>query len=354
VADEDDKTEAATPRRLQRARENGNVPISREMATLVALTTLYIILTNIAPDMAQQLIARSAVFFSEMARIDMTDHGVGALNMAGHIVLAAIVPIILLIATVAIGSMGLQTGFIFNPQRLMPDFERLHPRRGLQRIFGLNNIIELGKSLLKVCVAGAICWRVISAGLPALLRAPSWEAGTVAEHLGRQVMQVLFAVLALQVLVGFADLAWVRFRHARDLRMSRFDIRQEQKDSDGDPRIKRRLRQIRLMRARKRMREGVKRATVVITNPTHYAVALRYQKSESAAPIVVAKGVDSMAARIREIAGELRVPLVANPPLARALYQVEIDAQIPPEHYRAVAEVIAYVWRLQRRTGRAA
>ncbi len=353
MADEEDKTEDATPRRLQRARESGNVPISREMATLVALTSLYMLMSNVAPGMAERLTLRLSIFLAEMARIDMSDNGVGALAMAARAGAVVVLPVILAVAAVAIISMGLQTGFMYNPTRLIPDFARLDPKRGWQKIFGVNNLVELGKSLLKVSVAGAICWRVVAAGLPGLLQAPSWDANVLARHLDRQMLQVLFAILSLQLLVGLGDLAWVRYRYARDMRMSRFDVRQEQKDSDGDPRIKRRLRQIRLMRARKRMRDGVKRATVVITNPTHYAVALRYQKTENAAPVVVAKGVDSMAARIREAAGEFGVPLVANPPLARALYKVEIDAQIPPDHYRAVAEVIAYVWRLQRR-GRSA
>ncbi len=354
MADEDDKTEAPTARKLQKARDSGNIPISREIATLVAFSSLYVVLVNLAPSMAERLTLRLSVFLAEMAHIDMSDFGVGAFAMAARAGAFVVLPIIFAAAGVAIISMGLQTGFIFTPTRLIPDFARLDPQRGLSRLFSVNNLIELGKSLLKVSVAGAICWHVVSAALPTLFQAPSWEAGAVVLHLYRQMLQVLAAVLSLQLLVGLGDLAWVRYRYTRDLRMSRFDIRQEQKESDGDPRIKRRLRQIRQMRARKRMRDGVKRATVVVTNPTHYAVALRYQKSENAAPVVVAKGMDSMAARIRELASEFQVPLVANPPLARALYKVEIDTQIPPEHYRAVAEVIAYVWRLQRRGGKAA
>ncbi len=135
-------------------------------------------------------------------------------------------------------------------------------------------------------------------------------------------------------------------RHSRSLRMSRHDIIEEQKETEGDPRIKARLRQIRVLRARKRMLAAVPKATVVITNPTHYAVALSYDRAKHAAPRVVAKGVDTLAVRIREVAQDNRVPIVANPPLARALYQVELDSEIPAEHFQAVAEIIAYVWRL--------
>jgi flagellar biosynthesis protein FlhB len=140
---------------------------------------------------------------------------------------------------------------------------------------------------------------------------------------------------------------YVRFRHLRGLRMSRQEVREEHKELEGDPQIKARIKQIRFHRARKRMLAAVPRATVVVTNPTHYAVALAYDRARGGAPRVVAKGVDSMAARIRELAQDNRVPLVANPPLARALYRVELDTEIPAEHYKAVAEIIAYVWRLR-------
>ena len=161
-------------------------------------------------------------------------------------------------------------------------------------------------------------------------------------------------MLAVQAVIVALDLFWVRLRHARALRMSREDIRQEQRETDGDPRVKGRLKQIRLQRGRKRMLAAVPKATVVLTNPTHYAVALVYDRARNAAPRVVAKGVDEMAARIRALAQESKVPLVANPPLARALYRVELDTEIPAEHYQAVAEIIAYVWRLRQRVREAA
>jgi flagellar biosynthetic protein FlhB len=155
-------------------------------------------------------------------------------------------------------------------------------------------------------------------------------------------------VLAAQAGIAALDLLWVHLRHSRSLRMSRHDILEEHKETEGDPRVKARLKQIRMFRARKRMLAAVPKATVVITNPTHYAVALAYDRGRHAAPRVVAKGVDALAARIREVAEANRIPLVANPPLARALYRVELDADIPAEYYQAVAEIIAYVWRLGR------
>jgi flagellar biosynthetic protein FlhB len=194
-----------------------------------------------------------------------------------------------------------------------------------------------------------VVWQVLAGDLPALTRLPFQDPRLLLAQAAPPVFHVLMVVLIAQAFITGLDVFLVRMRHARQLRMSRQDLRDEQKETDGDPKIKARIRQIRMQRARKRMMAAVPKATVVITNPTHYAVALAYDRAKNAAPRVVAKGVDSMAARIREVAEVNRVPLVANPPLARALYQVEVDRDIPAEHYQAVAEIIAYVWRLGQR-----
>jgi flagellar biosynthetic protein FlhB len=165
----------------------------------------------------------------------------------------------------------------------------------------------------------------------------------------RPLFHIFLASLLCHAIVAIADIAWVRFRYARDLRMSREDIREEFKETEGNPHTKARIRRIRMLRARKRMMAQVPKATVVVTNPTHYAVALAYDRAANPAPRVVAKGADAVAARIREVAEAANVPVVTNPPLARALYRLELDAEIPAEHYKAVAEIIAYVWRLRRR-----
>jgi flagellar biosynthetic protein FlhB len=192
-------------------------------------------------------------------------------------------------------------------------------------------------------------WQVLEADLPALMQAPRWAPQILLARTLAPVLHMLFVVLAVQAAIAGFDLFWVRLRHAQQLRMSKEDVREELREMEGDPRIKARIKQIRTQRARRRMLAAVPKATVVITNPTHYAVALAYDRARNAAPRVVAKGVDSLAARIREVAEAHKVPLVANPPLAHALYRVEVDTEIPAEHYQAVAEIIAYVWRLGQR-----
>jgi flagellar biosynthesis protein FlhB len=242
----------------------------------------------------------------------------------------------------------LQTRFLLSARSLRVDLSRVSPRAGLRRLLGADNLLEAGKSLLKVAVLGAALWRIVQADLPGLLRLPFVNPSELLTSAVPPVLHILLAVLVAQAAIAAMDFFWVVLRHSQSLRMSRHDIVEEQKETEGDPRIKARLRQIRVFRARKRMLAAVPKATVVITNPTHYAVALAYDRAKHAAPRVVAKGVDTLAARIREVAVENRVPVVSNPPLARALYRVEVDTEIPAAHYQAVAEIIAYVWRLGR------
>jgi flagellar biosynthesis protein FlhB len=202
---------------------------------------------------------------------------------------------------------------------------------------------------VKLAVVGVAAWHVLVSDLPRLASAPFRDVGALPAELIDAVLPLLLAVLAAQAAIAVLDLVWVRLRHAGTLRMSRQDLREEQKETDGDPKIKQRIRRLRVQRARRRMMAAVPKATVVVTNPTHYAVALAYDRARGAAPRVVAKGVDSMAARIREVARAHAIPLVPNPPLARALHTLELDAEIPAEHYKAVAEIIAFVWRLRGR-----
>ena len=210
----------------------------------------------------------------------------------------------------------------------------------------MEGLVNTGKSVVKLGVLGYAAFHVIAAGLPALRGAALWLPGQLAERALRESLRLSLFLLGAQAVIAGADTWWERHHHAAGLRMSREEVKQDAKEADGDPRIKQRLRQMRLARARKRMMVAVPKATVVVTNPTHYAIALTYDRAKGGAPRVVAKGLDEVAARIRAVARDSRVPLVANPPLARALYTVELDAEVPPEHFKLVAEIIAYVWRL--------
>jgi flagellar biosynthetic protein FlhB len=353
-ADQEDRTEAATPRRLQRARDEGRMPLSREVPLFAGLAAATIALAVFAPTAGRDTVAAFARLLGGIGGIDFDRDGLSAIRLALLAGLRLAAPFVLTVLVCGVASVLLQTGAALNPAALRPDLGRLNPLAGLRRLLGLDALVETGKSLVKLSVLVAVLWNVLSGALGMLLRAPMIAPTAVPGEATRLVVRVLLAVLAVQAVIAGADVVWVRLRHARSLRMSRHEIREELKETDGDPRVKQRLRQIRMQRARKRMLAAVPKATVVVTNPTHFAVALAYDRATSGAPRLVAKGVDSMAARIREIAAAHRVPVVANPPLARALYRVELDAEIPPEHYQAVAEIVAYVWGLNRRAGRPA
>jgi flagellar biosynthetic protein FlhB len=347
---QDDRTEAATPRRLQKAREEGHVPVSRELNTFAGLAAVTLTLMMAAPVAVHDLAVRLSVVLSRAHQL-----GAGAaLQLAGVIWLHAAAPFVLAAMLAGSAAVLVQTRFLLSAGSLRVDFSRISPRAGLKRLFGPDSLVEAGKSLAKVAVLGVVLWRVILSDLPALLRSPFVEPRQLLASAAAPVLHVIFAVLVAQAVIAALDFFWVVLRHSRSLRMSRHDVMDEQKETEGDPRIKARLRQIRVTRARRRMLAAVPKATVVITNPTHYAVALIYDRAKHAAPRLVAKGVDTLAARIREVAEENHVPVVANPPLARALYRVEVDSEIPAEHFRAVAEIIAYVWRLARPPPRSA
>jgi flagellar biosynthetic protein FlhB len=345
MAESDDRTEAATPRRQQRAREAGQVPLSREASAFAVLGAIALVLTMGAPALFSDAARALAELLAQPDRLTAAQGaaiaGAATLRLAGPFVVAA-----LLAGTAAVLS---QIGFLFNLSALMPDLSRLDPRRGLSRIGGRDTLVDAGKSVIKIAVIMAILWHAIAGLRDELPVAMAWDPMLLLTRTWRQVVHVLLAVLAVQAAITVLDILRARLQHAGGLRMSRQEVREEHREIEGDPRMKARRRALQRQRARRRMLAAVPKATVVVTNPTHYAVALTYDRARAAAPRVVAKGVDAMAARIRAIAEEHRVPLVVNPPLARALHQVELDSEIPAEHYKAVAEIIAYVWRLRAR-----
>lgn len=341
MAEGEDRSEAATPRRLQKAREEGNVPLSREVAPAAALAAAALVLMLALPQAATRLAASLAVLLEQAHAITP---GAG-LRLALGAALPVALPFAAAAMLAAAASLG-QTGFLLRVAALQPSLGRLDLRRNLARIGGRRALLELGRSVVKVALLGAAMWQALAASLPWLDHAALWQPGTVLDRSLRLGLRVLLAALAAQALLAGADVAYARWSHARSLRMSRQELREELRESDGDPKIKARIRRIRLNRARRRMLASVPKATVVVTNPTHYAVALAYERGGGGAPRVTAKGIDAMAARIRETAERARVPLVANPPLARALYQVELDGEIPAVLFQAVAEIIAYVWRI--------
>lgn len=336
-----DPTEAPSQRRLDQAQREGRAPVSREatgFATLLAGTLAGFLAL---PPLGLQWLR------SLRALLEAPDAGEGMALvpvLLRHSALT-LLPVLGLVVTAGVLASIAQTGPLLRVEALAPQFARVDPSAALKRLLGPEGLAELLRTLLKLALVGVALWHAVDLGeLQAALHGP---AEILLRQAGRGALRLLLAALLAFGVVALLDLVWVRWRHLRKLRMSREELKQEHRDSEGDPHIKARLRRLREMRARQRMLAAVPKATVVVTNPTHYAIALTYAQGQSSAPRLVAKGVDAMAARIRAAAVEHGVPIVENPPLARALWRLEPDSEVPAEHWQAVAEIIAYVWRLQ-------
>jgi flagellar biosynthetic protein FlhB len=256
----------------------------------------------------------------------------------------------------AVGLAGplLQTGLLFAPEKIAFELEHISPMKGFQRIFSVRAVVEFVKGILKIAVIGAVAAYLLHPELARLPLLPSLGAAALGGEIEGLSLRLVGGVTAVLTAIAIADYVYQRMSFMRSMRMSKQEQRDEYKETEGDPFIKGKLRQIRTQRARKRMMAAVPKASVVVTNPTHFAVALQYEMASAGAPRVVAKGADLIAARIRELARQHGVPVVENPPVARALYAtVEIDQEIPPEHYKAVAEIISYVLRLKGKLAKA-
>ncbi|HAA92572.1 MAG TPA: flagellar biosynthesis protein FlhB, partial [Rhodospirillaceae bacterium] len=263
-------------------------------------------------------------------------------------------PLLIIVIVAAAGPL-IQNGPVFSPKAIGFKTEKISPIKGAKRLFSGNQLNEFVKGVLKISIVAIIGALPVLPLMPGLDSLTTYSTQDFLAILHETLLKMLVAVVAVLAVIAIADLIFQRYRHKKQLRMTKQEVKEEHKQSEGDPTAKQRLRQIRQERARQRMMAAVPEADVVITNPTHYAVALKYDEDEMEAPRVTAKGQDLIAQRIREIAEENDITIVENPPLARALFaSVDLDDEVPPEHYQAVAEVISYVWGLRGGNGRAA
>ncbi len=349
--DKEQKTEEPTSGRLARAREQGQAPTSREMNHWFLVGAGTLILMAFGPGMGHALTDTLRNF---IARPDQVPDDSGALLdlFASTLVKAALIiagPLLLLLAASVAGPL-LQSGFLLSAHSLAPKFSKVSPVTGFHRIFSKRTLVEFGKNLAKLTLIATVAFNLVRPSLPGIEHLVQVEPVAMLEETRHLVMRLCVGILSTLTLIMVVDMVYQRFAFIANLRMTRQEVKEESRQNEGDPMVKQRLRQLRVQRARQRMMANVPKADVVITNPTHFAVALKYDPSSMVAPVCLAKGQDLIALRIREVAGQHQVTIVENPPLARALYPtVEIDQEIPPEHYKAVAEVISYVFRLRGR-----
>jgi len=349
--DQDQKTEYPTSKRLDEARARGQLPISREIATWVLFIGVLISVTWLAPPMASKLLMSLRVFIEMPEAINLGGNGLQGVfyEIVQNVGLATMLVFAVLVATAILGTM-IQTGLFASLELIRPQLDRVLPMHGLKRLFSPTALVEFLKSFGKLVVLGTIVFFALVPVAEELSAMSGHNLTDMVEFLHRQSIRLIILLMIGFIFIALGDLFYQRYQYIKGLKMTKAEVKDEFRQQEGDPMIKSRLRQIRLEKARKRMMAQVPKADVVVTNPTHYAVAMKYDNAKMAAPVVLAKGIDRVAQRIREVAEENRIPLVSNPPLARALYEtVEIDREIPTQHYRAVAEVISFVYKLKKR-----
>ncbi len=346
--DQESKTEDPTPRRREEARRRGQVPFSAELVGSLVLFAGVLGLTYIGPNVWDSLLN---VFRHDLPRASRADFDIEAavelMSRTGLRALAALLPFFALLLVVGVASCIAQVGFQINTEKLEPNFDKLNPVNGLGRLFSVAAMVRGGLTILKVLALAAVTYFVLDGrgGLIAALgRGQIAGATPVAWAI---VMKLALYLTAAVALVAVFDYAYQRRRFEMSLRMTKEELKQELKQEDGDPLIKARIRQIARERTKRKMLTEVPKATVVITNPTHYAVALRYDPNRDDAPVVVAKGKGAFAKRIAKLARDSGVPILERPPLARALQSIREGQPIPGALFRAVAEVLAFVMKLR-------
>ncbi len=346
-----EKSLPASARKLQTARERGNVARSGDLTSGALMLAAGLALTVLGPAAFAQMLAMTGHYFSELDPRILTTDDLQPMTIKALLLMApAALPLMFVLMSIGVLLNVSQFGFVFSGQALQPKFERMNPIKGFQRLFSLRSFVELIKAIVKFAAISVVVWVGVGDRLPAifaLMQSGVWGAAIGTWDL---VWAVWWRIGLTMVAIGVLDFAFQRWQYLQDQRMTRQEAMEELRQLEGDPRIKQRIRQIQRQMAMKRMMADVPTADVVITNPTTFAVALRYEANRMQAPRVVAKGMRLVAERIRDVAQENEVPIVERPELARALFrQAEIGAFVPEELFRTVAEVLAYVYQIDRR-----
>lgn len=345
MADDQEKTEEPTSKKLEDARQKGNVPKSQDASGFVTLLVGIIALVLLLSFMGERLI-KLYIYYQNLIGIELTK------ELFFKIVIHTMLQVILIILPVAISIMiagilsnVMQFGFLFTTEPLMPNFGKINPIKGLANLFSLKKLIDSIKIILKVSAVFGVAFYFFLQFVKELPHTIFFPMFNQLLWLKEKMLILAGVMLLLFLIIAIADIFIVRFQYFKGLRMSKQEVKDEFKQMEGDPRVKGRIRQLQMQAARKRMMQNIPTADVVITNPTHYAVALRYDKEKEKAPVVLAKGIDHLALRIRKIAAENGIQIVENPPLARELYKVcDVDSMIPANLFQAVAEVLSFVY----------
>jgi len=351
--DDAERTEAATPRRREKAREDGQAVKSREVVTTAVFLGNVLFFSFAGRSLYDHMLTLTREAFLSLGDVEVSLAGVSHLYASYLNHLATMLwPLLLTVFVLTLGCHLLQTGFLFSLHGLAPQWSHLNPAQGLQRILSMQGLNELVKSLLKLGVIGYMTYTTIAAEVGSFMVLSARDAASIVQYIGQSTLRVCIRASYVMVVLAVLDYAWQRWQFEKSLRMSKQEIKEENRSQEGDPQLKARIRSIMREMARKRMMQDVPKATVVVTNPTHLAVALAYRRDEMVAPQVVAKGAGHVAERIKAIAQEHAILLVENKAVAQQLYKtVDLGGAVPEGLYKAVAEILAYVYRLDKSSG---
>lgn len=344
-----ERTEPASSRRIEQAREKGQVARSRELSTFTVLIAAGAGLMMMGPQLMDSLagVMRGGLVLDRAAAFD-TSMMLSRFHQLSLNALVALFPFILLMVVAAIFAPMVLSGWLFTFQALQPDFSRLDPLKGIGRLFSKNSLVELAKALAKTALIGGVAYWVIMHNKEAMFALVGESVNQSIAHLGTLLGVTFLTIVSSMILIVAVDVPFQLWDHSSKLKMTKEEVRQENKESEGSPEVKAQIRRMQREMARRRMMAEVPKADVIVTNPTHYAVALRYQDKLMGAPIIVAKGSALIALRIKAIGEENHIPILETPPLARALFRHgELGEEIPAALYTAVAEVLAYVYQLR-------
>ncbi len=346
-----EKTEPATARKRQKAREDGNVPKSQEINTVVLLIAGVAAFYFFCDNFYGQIMSAIEFYLENCATRMVNDQEVHPIFIELYLrVIKILWPFFLTFVIVALIANFSQVGFLISGKSIQPKFEKINPAKGIKRIFSARGAMELTKSIGKIFLIAPVMMFSVYGSIDDFKGLITVGVGDSMIFMGYEALEMAIKAILIMLVLAIIDYTYQRWQHEKDLRMTKEEVKQEMKDVQGDPQVKSRIRSIQREMARQRMMKEVPEAEVVVTNPTEYAIALKYDPDEQPAPIVVAKGRHLLAQRIKEIAIEHDVPIVENRPLAQSLYKLaEVGGLVPPELYQAVAEVLAYVYKLNNK-----
>ncbi len=350
MADDQEKTEEPTSKKIEDARKDGNVPKSQDASSFVTLVVGIFTFLAIFPFMQEHMVELYH-YYQSFVGIEFTKNMILEISVITfREIILMVIPLAVTVAIAGLLAGFLQFGFIFTSKPLIPDLTKLDPIKGLKNLLSVKKFVETIKVILKVVMVFMVAYYYLfdfAKEMPSVVYLPIFEQ---LSWLREKALLLGSSMLLLFFILALFDLFFVRYNYFKDLKMSKQEIKDEYKQMEGDPQIKARIRKIQMEMTKKRMMQEIPQADVVITNPTHYAVALRYDKKKDNAPIILAKGMNHLALKIKEIARLNDIQIVENPPLARELYKkCELNDTIPDSLYKAVAEVLAFVYKTGRK-----